>query len=58
MTAPGAPRKMKTCEQCYEEYEAGTGTSEDHGLGRIRLTERFCTDSCADAYNDSFKDEE
>lgn len=46
----------KTCDQCGEEYEAGTGTSESTKR-RIRLSERFCCDSCRDAYEESFIDD-
>ncbi len=39
--------KMKTCDQCFEEYQVGTGATET-GSSRTRLTERFCSTTCAD----------
>lgn len=40
---------IKTCEQCFDHYIVGTGCSEDD-FSRIRLTERFCCESCAEDY--------
>lgn len=42
---------MKTCEQCFEEYVAGTGATEP-GPSRVRLTERFCSEACAKQYDE------
>lgn len=42
--------EIKTCDQCMQDYLAGTGTTEDPKGSRIRLSERFCSESCADEY--------
>jgi hypothetical protein len=42
---------VKTCEQCFEEYEPGKGATEP-GPTRVRLTERFCTESCAEEWDE------
>ena len=44
---------MKVCDNCYEEYEKGTGVSEND-FARVKLIERFYCDSCADEYNQFF----
>lgn len=45
------------CDQCHEDFVVGTGTTEDH-RSSIRLTERFCSETCADNYNRAFEEEE
>lgn len=46
---------LRTCDQCFGQYEAGSGVSEDD-RSKVRLSERFCSQSCADEYNEQIDD--
>jgi hypothetical protein len=49
--------EMKTCEQCHQDYVKGEGATEP-GPSRVRLTERFCSDTCAREYVDQVEGDE
>ena len=49
--------RRSTCDQCGEEFEKGTGTTE-RGPSRIRLAERFCSESCAEEHDRAFEEDD
>lgn len=51
MTQP----ETRLCDNCFEEFIPGKGATEV-GASRTRLTERFCSESCAEEHEKSMSD--
>lgn len=50
-------KRVKTCEECFECYLEGDGETERGGR-RAALTERFCSEFCANKYEDEIAEHE